>query len=78
MNKGLTNLKIIIFIEKYFFFLQLIIEINGQVAQFRDLLIHIGQPRDCPELREKIRKLRRSCVEACKRTTQLILPQIRR
>ncbi|RZC41465.1 regulator of G-protein signaling 7-binding protein, partial [Asbolus verrucosus] len=55
----------------------LIIDINGQVALFRDLLIHIGQTRDCPELREKIRKLRRSCVEACKHTSQLILPQLR-
>uniref|UniRef100_A0A336N1D2 CSON008569 protein n=1 Tax=Culicoides sonorensis TaxID=179676 RepID=A0A336N1D2_CULSO len=55
----------------------LIIEINSQVALFRDLLMHIGQARDCPELREKIRKLRRSCVEACKHTTQLIVPQVR-
>ncbi|XP_003393802.1 uncharacterized protein LOC126918999 [Bombus affinis] len=53
-------------------------EINNQVAQFRDLLINIGQPRDCPELREKIRRLRRHCVEACKNTSQLILPQVRR
>lgn len=60
------------------YYLQLILEINGQVALFRDLLIHIGQARDCPELREKIRKLRRSCVDACKHTSQLILPQIRR
>ncbi|KAL2738869.1 regulator of G-protein signaling 7-binding protein [Vespula squamosa] len=50
-------------------------DINCQVAQFRDLLINVGQPRDCPELREKIRKLRRSCVEACKGTSQLVLPQ---
>ncbi|CAK9825966.1 hypothetical protein ANTRET_LOCUS3886 [Anthophora retusa] len=53
-------------------------EINNQVAQFRDLLISIGQPRDCPELREKIRRLRRICVEACKNASQLILPQVRR
>ncbi|XP_048514159.1 uncharacterized protein LOC105683249 isoform X5 [Athalia rosae] len=52
-------------------------DINSQVAQFRDLLINIGQPRDSPELRERIRKLRRSCVEACKNTSQLVLPQIR-
>ncbi|EAL39096.2 AGAP009306-PA, partial [Anopheles gambiae str. PEST] len=55
----------------------LILEINSEVALFRDLLIHVGQSRDCPELREKIRKLRRSCVEACKHTAALILPQIR-
>lgn len=59
------------------FFLQLIVEINSQVALFRDLLIHVGQSKDCPELREKIRKLRRACVEACKHTSSLILPQIR-
>ncbi|KAF5300181.1 hypothetical protein FQA39_LY11215 [Lamprigera yunnana] len=57
---------------------KLIVDINGQVALFRDLLIHIGQAKDCPELREKIRKLRRTCVEACKHTGQLILPQLRR
>ncbi|XP_051173900.1 uncharacterized protein LOC127289777 isoform X2 [Leptopilina boulardi] len=52
-------------------------DINSQVAQFRDLLISIGQSRDCPELRERIRKLRRNCVEACKTTSQLVLPQMR-
>ena len=57
---------------------QQIQEINNQVAQFRDLLINVGQPRDCPELREKIRRLRRNCVEACRNTSQLILPQVRR
>ena len=48
------------------------------MAQYRDLLINIGQPRDCPELREKIRRLRRNCVETCRHTSQLILPQVRR
>ncbi|XP_015109325.1 uncharacterized protein LOC107036015 isoform X2 [Diachasma alloeum] len=52
-------------------------EINSQVAQFRDLLINIGQTRDGPELRERVRKLRRNCVEACKSTSQLVLPQMR-
>ncbi|KAL1129909.1 hypothetical protein AAG570_012853 [Ranatra chinensis] len=41
------------------------------------MLIHIGTTRDCPELREKIRKLRRTCVDAFKHTAQLLLPQIR-
>lgn len=59
-------------------FLQLIVEINSQVALFRDLLIHIGQSKDSPELREKVRKVRRSCVEACKHTTELIITQIKR
>ncbi|KZC04327.1 PREDICTED: uncharacterized protein LOC107187624 [Dufourea novaeangliae] len=53
-------------------------EINSQVAQFRELLINIGQHRDCPEMREKIRRLRRNCVDACKSTSQNILPQVRR
>jgi hypothetical protein len=58
--------------------LQLIVEINSHVAMFRDLLIHVGQARDCPELREKIRKLRRTVVDACRHTSQLLLPQVRR
>ncbi|XP_026474563.1 uncharacterized protein LOC113378250 [Ctenocephalides felis] len=57
--------------------MMLILDINGQVALFRDLLIHIGQSRDCPELRERIRKLRRNCVEACQSTSQIILPQLK-
>ncbi|XP_072944722.1 uncharacterized protein dcma isoform X2 [Epargyreus clarus] len=52
----------------------LITEINVQLALFRDLLIHIGQPHDCPELRERVRRLRRACVEATKQTSQLVLP----
>ncbi|XP_055919665.1 uncharacterized protein LOC129951502 [Eupeodes corollae] len=55
----------------------LIVEINSQVALFRDMLIHVGQSKDCPELREKIRKLRRSCIEACKHTVQIIMPQVK-
>ncbi|XP_044016262.1 uncharacterized protein LOC122857873 isoform X2 [Aphidius gifuensis] len=52
-------------------------DINSQIALFRDLLINIGQSRDGPELRERVRKVRRSCVEACKNTSQLVLPQMR-
>ncbi|XP_043281010.1 uncharacterized protein [Venturia canescens] len=55
----------------------LIQDINSQVAQFRDLLINIGQSRDGPELRERVRKLRRNCVEACKSASQSVLPQMR-
>lgn len=58
--------------------LQQIQDINSQIALFRDLLINIGQSRDGPELRERVRKVRRSCVEACKNTSQLVLPQMRR
>ncbi|KAH8392455.1 hypothetical protein KR215_008904 [Drosophila sulfurigaster] len=56
---------------------KLIMEINCYVAQFRELLIYIGQTRDSPELREKIRRLRRSCVDACKHLAHLITPQPR-
>ncbi|XP_017152904.1 uncharacterized protein LOC108162597 [Drosophila miranda] len=56
---------------------KLITEINCSVAQFREMLIFIGQARDSPELREKIRKLRRSCLDACKHTAHLITPQPR-
>lgn len=73
-----TNARETELIASFGFISQQIQEINNQVAQFRDLLINIGQPRDCPELREKIRRLRRHCVEACKNTSQLILPQVRR
>lgn len=71
-----------VFYFNFSFFLplsfQLIVEINSQVVLFRDMLIHVGQARDCPELREKIRKLRRTCVEACKHTGQIIMPQVKR
>nr|XP_024217796.1 uncharacterized protein LOC106690372 isoform X1 [Halyomorpha halys] len=55
----------------------LISEINTQLALFRDMLIHIGTARDSPELREKIRKLRRTCVDACKHISNILLPPIR-
>ncbi|CAI6343178.1 unnamed protein product [Macrosiphum euphorbiae] len=55
----------------------LVVEINSQVAQFRELLVHIGTARDSPETREKIRKLRRGCVDTCKHTSQLLIPQMR-
>ncbi|KAG8233752.1 hypothetical protein J437_LFUL003822 [Ladona fulva] len=56
---------------------KLITEVNAHVALFRDLLIHIGQSKDCPELRERIRKLRRQCVDALRNTSQQLLPQIK-
>ncbi|XP_049881021.1 uncharacterized protein LOC126377344 isoform X2 [Pectinophora gossypiella] len=56
----------------------LITEINVQLALFRDLLIHIGQAHDCPELRERVRRLRRACVEATKQTSQLVLPNCKK
>ncbi|XP_076054357.1 regulator of G-protein signaling 7-binding protein-like [Oratosquilla oratoria] len=60
-----------------FYSQQLVHEINQQVALFRDLLICVGQPRDGPELRERIRKVRRQCVETCKHSSGLLLPGIK-
>ncbi|GAB6019871.1 hypothetical protein CHUAL_001408 [Chamberlinius hualienensis] len=42
------------------------------------MLINIGQAKDCPELRDKVRKVRRHCVDICKTTNQILLPQVRR
>ncbi|XP_045117679.1 regulator of G-protein signaling 7-binding protein-like isoform X2 [Portunus trituberculatus] len=56
---------------------KLVVEINSQVALFRDLLICVGQSRDGPELRERIRKVRRQCVDTCKHASSLLLPSIK-
>ena len=54
-------------------------EINSQIAHFRDLLIQVGHDKhDSPELRVNIRKTRRSCVDLCNKACGLILPQIDR
>eukprot|EP00095_Tigriopus_kingsejongensis_P011098 maker-scaffold268_size230776-snap-gene-1.26 protein:Tk11098 transcript:maker-scaffold268_size230776-snap-gene-1.26-mRNA-1 annotation:"conserved hypothetical protein" len=54
-----------------------IIDINLQIAVFRDLLIHVGTAKDSAELRERIRRVRRQCVEGCKQTNAQLLPQIK-
>ena len=59
-------------------FFQVISELNVQIAFFRDLLIHIGTPKDSAELRERIRRVRRQCVEGCKQTNSQLLPLIKR
>ncbi|XP_046812398.1 uncharacterized protein LOC111680558 isoform X2 [Lucilia cuprina] len=38
------------------------------------MLINIGQEKDCPELREKIRKFRCTILEECQITAQLLIP----
>ena len=71
----MTN-RILINRVQYF---QMLIDINTQVASFRDMLIHIGHDKhDCPELRAQIRKTRRACVESCIKVAKLILPQLKR
>ena len=41
-----------------------LVELNLQVAIFRDLLLGLGSGRDCPELRERIRKVRMDAMQA--------------
>ena len=60
------------------FILQVLCDINVQIATLRDLLIHVGTSKDSPELREKIRRVRRQCVEACMSTHKELMPQIKR
>lgn len=54
-----------------------LITLNLQVALFRDLLLDVGSPRDGPNLREKLRRVRLDVVEATLRTNRLILPSIK-
>lgn len=56
---------------------KLINEMNSHVACLRDLLIHVGQGKDGPELRDKIRRVRKQCVDVCRATNQILLPQVR-
>ena len=53
-------------------------ELNVQVAQFRDLLLGVGSPRDCPELRERIRKVRMGAVQEVMRTNSSLLPHVKK
>ncbi|XP_046812396.1 uncharacterized protein LOC111680558 isoform X1 [Lucilia cuprina] len=48
--------------------------INHHLAVYREMLINIGQEKDCPELREKIRKFRCTILEECQITAQLLIP----
>ena len=68
----------ITFLTTFMRFFQVIGELNVQIAFFRDLLIHIGTPKDSAELRERIRRVRRQCVEGCKQTNSQLLPLIKR
>jgi len=54
-----------------------LVTLNLQVALFRDLLLDVGSPRDGPNLREKLRRVRLDVVEATLRTNRLILPNIK-
>jgi len=59
-------------------FNQALTELNLQVALFRDLLLGVGSARDCPELREKIRKIRMEAVEDVVKTNNSLLPHVKK
>jgi len=54
-----------------------LVTLNLQVALFRDLLLDVGGPKDGPNLREKLRRVRLDVVDATLRTNKLILPNIK-
>lgn len=47
--------------------------INHHIAAFREMLICLGQHKDCPELREEIRKLRSNLVEEFQITAHILI-----
>ena len=59
-------------------FNQTLTELNIQVAQFRDLLLAVGSAKDCPDLRERIRKVRMEAVEDVMRTNNSLLPHVKK
>ena len=56
--------------------IQALVTLNLQVALFRDLLLDVGGSKDCPALREKVRRVRLAAVDAVLRTHKTILPNI--
>ncbi|KAF8794865.1 hypothetical protein HNY73_002787 [Argiope bruennichi] len=56
---------------------RIIEELNSSVANFRDLLIHIGKGHDNPEVRDKMRVMRKRCVDRCSAANRVLMPQIR-
>jgi len=54
-----------------------LVTLNLQVALFRDLLLDVGGPRDGPNLREKLRRVRLDVVEATLKANRMILPSIK-
>lgn len=53
-------------------------DINSHLAMFRDMLINVGQYKDNPELRERIRKYRHLIVEECKHATEVMTEIVKR
>ncbi|KAG5666654.1 hypothetical protein PVAND_014670 [Polypedilum vanderplanki] len=55
-----------------------LIDINSQIAHFRDLLIQVGHDKhDSSDLRVQIRKSRRACVDLCTKAHAALLPQVK-
>uniref|UniRef100_A0A1I8MNH1 Uncharacterized protein n=1 Tax=Musca domestica TaxID=7370 RepID=A0A1I8MNH1_MUSDO len=52
---------------------KLIMDLNLHLTVFRDMLIHVGQSKDNPELRERIRKYRHICLEESKHANEVIV-----
>ncbi|XP_077861902.1 regulator of G-protein signaling 7-binding protein-like [Saccoglossus kowalevskii] len=55
---------------------KLALEINNQVAVYRELLIFIGDKTDSPVLREDITKIRRKCLGGMKVTKYKLAPYL--
>ncbi|KAG8177219.1 hypothetical protein JTE90_022093 [Oedothorax gibbosus] len=56
---------------------RIIEELNCLVANFRDLLIHVGKGHDGPEVRDRIRVVRKKCVERATSANRVLMPQIK-
>ncbi|XP_035221176.1 uncharacterized protein LOC118194093, partial [Stegodyphus dumicola] len=52
-------------------------ELNNYLAVFRDHLMHVAKPQDCPEIRDRIKETRRKCLELCISTSDILMPQVR-
>ena len=55
----------------------MLLELNLELATFRDLLVHVGGTRDTPEMRENVRKVRRRAAETILATCNTLLPNIK-
>ncbi|XP_073822506.1 uncharacterized protein [Musca autumnalis] len=52
---------------------KLVMDLNLHLATFRDMLINVGQSKDNPELRERIRKYRHICLEESKHASEVMI-----
>ncbi|XP_074651298.1 uncharacterized protein LOC141906046 [Tubulanus polymorphus] len=53
-------------------------EINRRVATFRDVLVSVGSvERDSTQVREELAKLRKQCIDLCRKAKTRMLPTVR-